>query len=744
MGDHDGREVARRTMRAKKTFFLTLSVLAYALVMRGPAMADGINGFVELNYNALDTKTSDATGLSTESKQSSILERYNLNLERSIYPYLKLRAGGLFEKTFTNITTDDTDTRSADTKIIPSIDLTLNNPFITAGAGYNKREEKQETRGLPSSTTIRDTYNALFGLRPEGLPTLDTLFMRTDTYDKARLFQNNENDYFSLSSRYIPVKDLDLRYQFTSNDAKDHLTDLDVKTLTHTARATYSGQFFNNRISLSTSYNISRQETDITSQGTGEVYLPLFPFSGLSSTNDLPLMGALNSNPDLINGNLTAGSGINIGQLPSLGGDTKLRNMGLDFVVPTAVNTLYVWVDRELPATVAASFSWDVYASSDNLSWSFVQTVAPAPFGPFENRFEIDFASVAFPVTTRYVKVVTQPLAVAVIVPPGFDMSNIYVTEVQGFKRTPTTATETIKRTTQIYDLSMRAKILDDPYLYYDFYYWYTKTDPAGVTRYILSNGLTLSQRLSRIFTGTARIAREDGEETAGKRVSYVYSASLMAVPLPTLSHSLVMSGRTESIAGKSSDTSSVFLNNSAELYRGVNVNLSGGVSSSTSETKRKTDNTVLTFGASLIPYHTMTITVSYSDTATKQSGGGTETTSTYGRRGDASVAFNPWTTVYLFSSIGVVSENDKKSSTVQNYAGTWSPFPGGSFQFNFSYNENLRSDDNGKDTVITPSIRWNIIPRTFLDVSYLILRSESLSESSTSKSLNMNLKMFF
>jgi hypothetical protein len=333
---------------------------------------------------------------------------------------------------------------------------------------------------------------------------------------------------------------------------------------------------------------------------------------------------------------------------------------------------------------------------------------------------------------------------VAVIVPPGFDMSNIYVTEVQAFKRTPATATETIKRTIQIYDLSMRAKLWDDPYLYYDFYYWYTKTDPAGVTRYILSNGLSLSQRLSRVFTGTARIAREDGEETAGKRVSYVYSASLMAVPLPTLSHSLVMSGRSESIAGRSSDTSSVFLNNSAELYRGVNVNLSGGVSFSTSETKQKTDNTVLTFGASLVPYHTMTMTVSYSDTATKQSGGGTEATSTYGRRGDASVAFNPWTTVYLFSSIGVVSQNDKKTSTVRNYAGTWSPFPGGSLQFNFSYNENLRSDDNGKDTVITPSIRWNIIHRAFLDVSYLMLRSESLSQTIESKSFNANFKMSF
>jgi hypothetical protein len=741
MGDHDGREVARRTMRAKKTFFLALSSLAFALVTWGPAMADGINGFVELNYNTLDTTTRDSTGLTTQSKQSSILERYNLNLERAIYPYLKLRAGGLFEKTVTNIATDDTDTRSADTKIIPSIDLTLKNPFVTAGAGYNKIEEKQETRGLPSLTTIRDTYNALFGLRPEGLPTLDTLFMRTDTYDRSRLLQNNKNDFFSLSSRYLPVKDLDLRYQFTSNDAKDRLTDVDVKVLTQTGRATYSSQFFNNRISLYSSYNISHQETDITSGVGGNVPLQLFPFFGLSAINDTPSMGALNPNPALIDGDLTASSGINIGQPSIPGNDTRFRNMGLDFVNSTEVNTLFVKVDPTIvmPVAVAASFTWDVYTSPDNLTWNHVQTIFPAPFDPFEHRFEINFSNV----TTRYLKVVTQPLGVGVSVPTGFDRSNINITELQAFITTPAT-TGTIKRTTQIYELSTRVRLLDNPYLNYDFYYWHTKTDPTGLTRYIMSNGLTLSQRLSRVFTGNARIAREDGEETAGKRVSYVYSASLMAIPLPTLSHSLVVSGRSENIAGQSSDTRSVFLNNTAELYRGVNVNLSGGVNSATSETKRKTDNTVLTFGASLVPYRTMTISVSYSDTATKQSGGGMDATSTYSRRGDASVAFNPWATVYLFSSIGVVSENDKKTSTVQNYAGTWSPFPGGSLQFNFSYNENLRSDDNGKDTIITPSIRWNIIPRTVLDVSYLILRSESLSESSTSKSFNMNLKMFF
>ena len=108
--------------------------------------------------------------------------------------------------------------------------------------------------------------------------------------------------------------------------------------------------------------------------------------SSLSQTR--PRLGALAPNAALIDGNLTASAGIDIG-LPPLGGNLQPRNIGLDFLNPVQVNDLQVWVDRTLTPVVAASFSWDIYTSADNLTWTLYQTVFPATFGPFQNRFDI-------------------------------------------------------------------------------------------------------------------------------------------------------------------------------------------------------------------------------------------------------------------------------------------------------------------------------------------------------------------
>jgi hypothetical protein len=139
-----------------------------------------------------------------------------------------------------------------------------------------------------------------------------------------------------------------------------------------------------------------------------------------------------------------------------------------------------------------------------------------------------------------------------------------------------------------------------------------------------------------------------------------------------------------------------------------------------------------------------MTITLNYSGTSIKQTGGGEADSSTYFRRTDVIMAYTPWRAVYLYALFGFVSEKYQQSNTVTNYTVTWAPFPGGALQFNFSYNENLRSADNAKETIIVPSVRWKIIPRTFLDLSYLILKTETRAQTTDTKSLNMNLKMYF
>src|SRR3990172_8012028 len=123
----------RDATRSLYIFFLTVLSVFNFFFMNDKAWADGIRGFVELDYTRVDTEFEDAAGLSTKTKTNSFLQRYNLTLERSIYPYLKLTAGGIFEKNKSDTKANDFSTESTVTTMRPSIDLRLNSPMYTAG-----------------------------------------------------------------------------------------------------------------------------------------------------------------------------------------------------------------------------------------------------------------------------------------------------------------------------------------------------------------------------------------------------------------------------------------------------------------------------------------------------------------------------------------------------------------------------------------------------------------------------------
>jgi hypothetical protein len=235
--------------------------------------------------------------------------------------------------------------------------------------------------------------------------------------------------------------------------------------------------------------------------------------AGLSVLDDTPADGALDQNPALIDGNLTVSAGVNIG-LPPLGGDTRRRNLGLDFLAVQEFNSLLVWLDRDLPFEIASAYSWDIYTSADNLSWTLYTTVPSAPFGHFLNRFEISFPAVR----TRYIKVVTRPLSAAVIIPPGFANPNlIFITEVQAFLNRPVQDFRgSTTRIFQNYTLDVKTRLLNAPTLYHDFNSYYTEIGPDGRRRYNISNGLFFSHSFTPILSPTPRSSTGPRARTRG------------------------------------------------------------------------------------------------------------------------------------------------------------------------------------------------------------------------------------
>jgi hypothetical protein len=711
----------------------------------GQGLISGVSGYLEFDYSFLSTKTKDATGTVTKTVTNTYDPRFSLNIDTVIFPKLRLTAGGTFEDDISNSKSNGTRTNTTTADIRPFFNLTLSDPLYTAGIGYFRREEAVTTSGSPGVTTVDEDYNAILGWRPVGFPSIDFRFDRTNLFDTEHVVQNTTTDLYTLSSRYA-YKGLDIGYTGSYTDTEDKLNHFETTDMLQTGRITYNNSFFDRRVSLNSNYNITYDVTKTQATGGtvgGTISSPLFPFAGLFLITDMPTTGALSPDPALIDGNLTVSAGINIG-LPAAPVPPPLpRNIGLDLLNATEVNELYVWVDINLSssATIANSFSWDIYTSSDNLTWTFSTTVPSAPFGPFQNRFDINFSNV----TTRYIKVVVKPLSPTVSGASAFP--NINVTELQAFLKQPASQVVTgpsAKTTTiaQILNTDVRARILNIPTLYYDASFFFDRTDPSGIQTYTLSNGLSVNHRFSDIFSGNARVAIENGEQENQSRIAYLYNASIIATPLSTLRDTLVFSGQTATIGGKPNDNDSVFLNNTATLYKGIDINLNGGLNFTTAETGAKSTNTILLFGVTIVPHRTMNLSLDFFDSTTDQSGGGLPASSTYIRRGDFSISYTPFDTLHLFASEQIIAQHGQKLQINQNYALNWSPFPDGALQFNIVYNEIHNSVDNSVNRAFTPGVRWYITTRSYLDLSYQRIKSSSTSLTSDSNGVFATLRI--
>ncbi|SPQ00542.1 conserved exported hypothetical protein [Candidatus Sulfobium mesophilum] len=725
-------------------FLVLLLCLVLPFLPQAPAWAEGITAIAEFDYSSTRITTENSSGFVVDNtKVNTFLHRYFLNLDKTLYPNLKFTASGTFDQTISDSRTNDVTNKTTATVENGVLQLLQSTRFITSGVGYTIRQEKTDTSNQPSLTELRETYSANLGLRPAGLPPVETLFLRTHTYDKERQSQDIISDFLSVTSKYDPIKDLELTGQVSLNDQKDRLTGLDSRTVNYQGRATYARKF-GERVSAYTTYTFTRQDTRISGGGTGEVLFQVFPGeAGWDFTDTPPVQVQLTftgqANP-LIDGILVASAGIDLGPLPFGSTDTaKQWNIGVDFPIDSEVNTILLWVDRPLPNSVAALFSWDIYTSTDNVTWTFFQTVPSAPFGTFDNRFEISFRNV----TTRFIKVVTRRLSPTVVVPPGVDIKNIFVTELQTFLKRPAQEVKgETTQTTHVFDLDVKWKILDRPNIIYDMYYWSVISQPGG-TRYILTNSVNLTHRLSRIFSGSLRLAREDGHEPepVGRRSANIYSASLFAVPLPTLLHSLVVSGRFEETEQGSNNTNSVFFNNMAELYKGLNFFLGGGLSVANNADGAKTVSTIINSGVTAIPHPALTLNVNFSQTDGETTGGERAASSNVTRLGNFNITYTPFSTIYIFTSFGIASQTGRETTTLQNYGVTWSPFRDGDLQFNFFYNESLNSEGT-KERTLGPSLIWTLRRNTTLNVSYSIATSTSPAEKTETKVFAVNLRV--
>jgi hypothetical protein len=295
-----------------------------------------------------------------------------------------------------------------------------------------------------------------------------------------------------------------------------------------------------------------------------------------------------------------------------------------------------------------------------------------------------------------------------------------------------------------MYSLDVKARILDTPSLYYNGSLFMTVGGVPSTLRYTLSNGLNVNHRLTEKLTVTGRVAREDIDEVGGHTVGYAYDASLRATPLKSVSDTLLYSGRVDFRPAGTSTINSLYAFNTAEIYRGVNLNLGGGVSFATDEWGVSTNGANLLFSMSIVPTRTLTTNLTYTLNRSSQSGGTGPESSFSTQRGEASVAWRPFTTLYLYAALGFLTQTERTTDVTQNYGVNWSPFPDGTLQFNFAFNQNIQTQNSERTRLITPSLTWQITNRVALDGSFSLLNTDSTVGETDVRIVSSNLRINF
>jgi len=712
--------------RAVSLFIWLLAVMLFFHVLfTRNAGADGIDLNGEITYQDIDSKyTNKITGEKFDSQTYILLQSYNLDLSKTIYPFLTFKTGTVFDA-------NDTTTKSEGEKfeieqrlLKPFVELRLNNPMYQASLKYTRTEIHEEATNVPNTDDFRDEYDAILGWNPVDLPEVVLRYNYTHSYDDPETVDLVDK-LLTVNTNYTAWRELRLNYVYTRSDTENRLTNFDTLEQIHFGRAEYSHSFWDGRFFLDSSYRINYSTFEFS--GGPSAQAPLLRFQGIFSLDNTPEDGpALSVNNALIDGDLIVSTGIDIG----LSGDElTLTNIGVDLGSSVRVNEIQLWVDRRLTQPVADSFSWSVYTSPDNLdtsTWTLVTTVSPAPFGTFENVFRISFPEV----NTRFIKVVTRPLLDTVPGAPSFQ--NIFVTEMETFGTVSSaSAQQTQENIDWTYELNLRTRVTDRTTLGYNFFYNFRDQDPISNKRTELSNTFSVNHILNEVFSTAGSFNRSDRSEGDIDTVEYNYSLFLKGAYLPTFDQTLTFSGRSQKTEDDSSDDLSVILRSNARLYRGWSALVDAGYNWSRPEASDTTEESLLLRASTnFVPNQMLTINLDYRQREVIEP----EKNSRY----DFTVQafFVPTGSLSFSARYNIVNRAGTDTKTLQNYTVTWSPFPEGALQFLFTYNETLASAENRRDTTIGPGLNWTISNHFFLEIFYNYQKSNTDSQKIESNNL--------
>ena len=701
----------------------TALALVGVLLLPVAAHADGFGATAEVGYTNGTLTVTDATGRSTTTHSNLLPQRYRLSFDKQFYPFLILNAAGLYNWTPGWNTTDGIETTTETHRWNVFASLLVGPPILNATPYYIRRQEFGSIGAgggsFRSPTLVNQAYGVYAGWNPAGLPLLNLRVGHNENFDGNREFQDTVSDEIIFNASYLEVENLALRYTLRWSKGSDRLNGVQTTDLNQGAQVSWSGSFFERRLNTSVNYTVGYRTGTVESSGSGTVSIQQFPVGGLSLVElfpSIPSVVTLLPNPALIDGDLLASAGIDIGFGPSLAGDQNLRDMGVAFANGTTeVNALRLWVDRQLPPSVAGAYAFTAWSSDDNLSWTQVPVTGPVTFGVFENRFEIPIVRTQ----ARYLKVVTRPITTAVTSDPQYRA--VLVTELQPFLVVPASeAPRTSQQWGGNFNGSARLLLLQDWNLAYTLGFNTSHEGSLDFRDWSVLNALSAGRQVAPGVSVNAQISRTDSAQTnLPHEATNRWSAQIGYDPYQTLGLSFTYSGQYGQLFQGDVLSNSVTLVARADPWQGVSLAATGGYTWARDAAGRRLESPNASVGITLVPMQALTISGTWgvSSSIVTGTGGPVRGESTSSLQG--SLSFTPVRAIYFTAGILRSSGGGMGPQTLLNFGGGFSPFTGGQLLIRFGYDESVDTLSRIRNRFLGPSLRWNIRTGTYLDVAY-------------------------
>ena len=330
----------------------------------------------------------------TDGNEADVLDqKYSLTLFQPFAPYLSLFVNYRYNQfNQDNELFPDFERRSS----LPTLDLVYSAPTFDMRLTY---QDRSFSGSNPADNLDQTSFLGFFSWRPHRGPSYTLTLQEGRGVGEEIFGRDNESRSASLDIQYERPT-WQIGYNLVRTEVLNNITDLGIDQTRHILRFDYSNRWWDDRFTLSSQVWLQQidQESEFVS---GTINQPLAPQEGLFAIDTSPSVGPLGPAPELIDGDTTAPVTPPI----DIGGAATFRNIGLDLGITRQVTRLDIFTDQ----ISGSSVMWEVWISTDNLSWAQVPGVL--------SSYDVDLLryELTFPETTaRFFKAVnvsvnTQP-----------------------------------------------------------------------------------------------------------------------------------------------------------------------------------------------------------------------------------------------------------------------------------------------------------------------------------------------